>query len=223
VNDLSDYLQDCFLVQYADDTQILLTGNPECISELIERAENLLSTVKMYFQRNGLLLNEQKTQCIFIGSRYYISQLQEDIAINFNGNSITPSTVVKNLGVYFDQYMLFNSHIDEMHKKVIGTLLYLNRIGQWFETATRTMVVQSLVLSIINYCSRIWGTTNKTQIERVQKLQNFAAKVAYGGLKKYDHVSPAFNQLEWLRVDNRYSYDMCILVYKNLNHTRLAI
>jgi len=80
------------------------------------------------------------------------------------------------------------------------------------------MVVQSLVLSIINYCSRIWGTTNKTQIERVQKLQNFAAKVTFGGLKKYDHVSPAFNQLEWLRVDNKYSYDMCILVYKILHH-----
>jgi len=83
------------------------------------------------------------------------------------------NTVVKNVGIYFDQYMLFDSYIDEMSRKVNGILLYLNRIGDSFKRSTRTMVVQSLVLSIVSYCSRVWGTTNKTQIERVQKLQNF--------------------------------------------------
>ena len=33
---------------------------------------------------------------------------------------------------------------------------------------------------------RIWGSTNITQIERVQKIQNFAAKVALGIAAKSD-------------------------------------
>ncbi len=35
------------------------------------------------------------------------------------------------------------------------------------------------------------GTTNATLFSTVQKLQNFAAKVAVGGARKYDHVSPS--------------------------------
>jgi len=71
--------------------------------------------------------------------------------------------------------MIFNSHIDEIYKT--GNLMYLNRIGDSFDTPTRVMVVQSLALSMINYCSIIWGATTKEQMERVQKLQNVAAKV----------------------------------------------
>ncbi len=37
-----------------------------------------------------------------------------------------------------------------------------------------------------------WGTTNDTLMATVQKLQNFAVRVAIGGVKKYDHVSPFF-------------------------------
>ncbi|KAK7084119.1 hypothetical protein SK128_004710 [Halocaridina rubra] len=35
-------------------------------------------------------------------------------------------------------------------------------------------------MSLINYCLKVWGCTNKTQLQRIQKLQNFAARVAVG-------------------------------------------
>ncbi|XP_042886444.1 uncharacterized protein LOC122262512 [Penaeus japonicus] len=92
VNDLSEHILDCFVVQYADDTQLLLTGDTANIVDLIMRAESSLSTIKLYFQRNGLLLNENKTQCIFIGSRHLISQIPNDVSINFNNNHIIPKS-----------------------------------------------------------------------------------------------------------------------------------
>ena len=82
-----------------------------------------------------------------------------------------------------DCSLTFNVHIDELQKKVTGTLLYLNRVCDRFEFDCRVMVVQSLVLSVLNYCLRVWGSTNKTQMGRVNKLQNFAMKVAVGGAK----------------------------------------
>ncbi|KAK7085430.1 hypothetical protein SK128_025242 [Halocaridina rubra] len=36
---------------------------------------------------------------------------------------------------------------------------------------------------------------------RVKRLQNFAARVAIGGVHKYDHVTPLFERLGWLRMD----------------------
>ena len=79
------------------------------------------------------------------------------------------------------------------------------------------MVVQSLILSVLNYCLRVWGSTNKSQMGRVKKLQNFAARVAIGGARKYDHVTPLFNKLGWLRLDKKYKFDLCILMFKIIN------
>ncbi len=86
--------------------------------------------------------------------------------------------------------MSFEPHINEMSRKVFGILMYLNRIKDNFNKNTRITVVQSLVLSKINYCIKIWGASNKAQLVRVQKLQNFGAKVAIGNAKKHDHATP---------------------------------
>ena len=42
VNDISKYIPDCLLVQYADDTQILNSESIENINLLIRKAGNLL-------------------------------------------------------------------------------------------------------------------------------------------------------------------------------------
>ena len=77
INDLPQYIRDCLLVIYADGTQIILIGDINDMEGLIERAENILVMAKKYFSCNGLLLNENKTQYIFFGSRQYISRISE--------------------------------------------------------------------------------------------------------------------------------------------------
>ncbi len=106
-----------------------------------------------------------------------------DISIDFDGTSISPSTHVKNLGLHMDRYMVFDTHINEITKKVISMLSFISRVSCNFDRRTRETVFQSRVLSLINYCIRIWGTTNTTLIHKVQKLQNFAARVSVGGMK----------------------------------------
>ena len=218
VNDLKNVLHDCFIVQYADDTQILIDDHIDNLEDLIQRAEEVLHRVKVYFQMNGLLLNEKKTQCIFLGSRQYISRIRDDIHIDFNGEVIKPMESVKNLGVHFDKYMTFDKHIDELHKKVMGTLIYLNRLKNYFEPETRLIVVQSLVLSLINYCFIVWGSTTNVCINRVQKLQNFAARVAIGTVRKHEHISPFLLILGWLKMKDKYTFDVCVLVFKVLRN-----
>ena len=89
-----------------------------------------------------------------------------------------------------DRYMLIDKHIDAISKKVIGTLMLISRISATLDEPSRIIAVESLVVSIISYCIRIWKTTNVTKLNKVQKLQNFAAEVAIGGAKKCYHVTP---------------------------------
>ncbi len=99
------------VVQYADDTQFVHRGTVDELPHLIARAEATLSSAKSYFNNNGLLLNSNKTQCLFVGTRPAIRRIPDNATINLNSTSITPSKQVKNLGVYMDQYMSFEVHI----------------------------------------------------------------------------------------------------------------
>ena len=212
INDMINQNFECSLIQYADDCQFLLKGKVDDLNDIVKKAEDILVKAKRYFDKNGLLINSKKTQCIFIGSRQNISKIPHDLHINFDGNELTPSHSVKNLGVHIDRYMTFNVHINEMHHKVMGILMYLNRIKNNLPPSTRTLVVQSLALSVINYCSKIWGAAGKTQLSQVQKLQNFAARIAIGNIRKRDHITPHINKLQWLKINSKCAFDnyMCL-------------
>ena len=218
VNDLPQYMNDCLLVQYADDTQILLTGDSGDLETIKTRAEMILEKARQYFNFNGLLLNENKAQCIFLRAWQYISKIPDDMKIVFNNNELSPQKHVKNLGVHIDCCMTFNTHIKELQNELMGTLLFLNRITRRFDKESRKIVIQSLILSILNYALKVWGSANKTNKLKVQRLQNFAGKVAVGGARRRDHASPIIERLKWLSMDKKYIYEICIFIFKIKAH-----
>ncbi len=189
----------CDIVQYADDTQFIHTGTTDELPDLITRAEATLSLPKTYFNRNGLMINPNKTQCLFVSTRPFIRRIPPDTTINFDNALITPSKHIKNLGIYMDCHLTFDTHSRNAQESD-GDPIFLNRIQDKFDINTRKIVIQSLALSIVNYCLPVYGTTNSTLLRRVQKLQNFAAKVCVGGVRRSDHAIPFIIQLEWLKI-----------------------
>lgn len=117
-----------------------------------------------------------------------------------------------------DQYMTYDIHINDIHKKVMGALLYINKIKHLFDRETRLIAVTSLALSHLTFCNIIWGTTTTTVLNKAQKLQNFAAKVADGKARKYDHVTPIMKELEWLNVNNTITFNIAVIIYKKLHN-----
>ncbi len=95
--------------------------------------------------------------------------------------------------------------------------MYINRIKHNFNKSSRISVIRSLILSQITYGICMWGTANATQISRVQKIQNFAAKVALGGAAKHDHVTPYLKELGWLKVKQKYYFELGVAVYNIIN------
>ena len=49
-------------------------------------------------------------------------------------------------------------------------------------------------------------------------MQNFAARIAIGNVKKYEHVTPHINKLKWLKVENKCTFDICLFVFKIMNN-----
>lgn len=69
VNDLSSFITDCEIIQYADDTQFIHTSNINNINDPVHMSQETIKLAKLYFNKNGLLINTKKTQCMFIGTR----------------------------------------------------------------------------------------------------------------------------------------------------------
>ncbi len=94
--------------------------------------------------------------------------------------------------------------------------MFINRMKENFSKHIRIVVLQTLVLSIINYGIKIWGSTGVTQLHRVQKEQNFAAKVALGSAK-FDHATPYLKELKWLKVKEKYKYELALSMFNFIN------
>ncbi len=106
VNDLVDNMDYCTLVRYSDDTQFLHSGTVDELPEIT------LKNIKKYFFSNVLMLNSKKIQCIFIGNKQLLSNVPPNTIIEIDGEAISPSNHVKNLGMYYRRQK-GQGHLDE--------------------------------------------------------------------------------------------------------------
>ncbi len=92
----------------------------------------------------------------FFGIRPHIRRIPANTTINFDKTSITPSKYMKNLGIYMNCYITFNVlYIDMKCTRKFSKFNFLRSLK-----LTREEMVQSLALSVINYCLPEYGTTN---------------------------------------------------------------
>ncbi len=78
---------------------VWLQYSTEGIQGLVKKSETTLTKVREYFNFNGLMLNTDKTQCIFIGTRELSSEIPSDTRAHVGSTSIVPSTSIKSLGI----------------------------------------------------------------------------------------------------------------------------
>ena len=79
------------------------------------------------------------------------------------------------------------------------------------------MFYQGYILPLIDYGSSTWGTTSRSNLERLSKLQKRAARIILNA--PYDTASSdMFNALGWPTIEKRHSYNKAVLTYKALNN-----
>ena len=79
------------------------------------------------------------------------------------------------------------------------------------------MLVQSVISSHLDYCNSLLYGINKSEINKLQKVQNAAARLICLR-KKRESVSDFLKDLHWLRVEARIVYKLLVTVYKCLHN-----
>jgi hypothetical protein len=130
--------------------------------------------------------------------------------------SIVPSDSVRNLGTVFDKHMAMQGFVNSICAKCNFHLRRISSIRDHLTTAACKSVVVSLVLSSLDYCNALLAGLPVSQLARLQRIQNWAARLVTK-THKYDHITPVLRELHWLPVSERITFKLLVYVYKALN------
>ena len=109
-----------------------------------------------------------------------------------------------------------NRSLNHASDTKVGSLCQINRVKYLFDRRTLITIINSFVFSKLLYCSSVWANTTKKNIELLQTVQNFAARIV-SGTRKFDHVTPILKQLQWLPIVKQLEVRDAIMVFKCLN------
>jgi hypothetical protein len=79
----------------------------------------------------------------------------------------------------------------------------------------KEMFYNAYLLPCLDYCCIKWSLCNKTEFEKVKKLQKRSAKILLCKLVKTPS-SQLFVKSNWLTFENRYMYNTALLVFKSI-------
>ena len=138
-------------------------------------------------------------------------------AITIDEQIVERETVVRNLGLYMDEELTFEYHINDLVKRAFGKLKIAWRCGKFLSETSKRIITDSYILSQFNYLEIIWRTCTKRMWDKIQGLQNNCTRFIFK-LRKYDHISAEFQKLNTLNMQNRTTLHALIYMFKCVNH-----
>ena len=188
INDIEQCINNTQLYLFADD--IVLFSINDDYTKMLKNLQNDFNVIVNWCKDNELFINEKKTQYICINSAHKNRpESQYPIRIhnttcnlhdcNNDCSEIVETKAAKYLGFIMDDKWSYNKHIDLTITKLRKIMPSLYRIKHLLNNRNKRILYYSWVESIIRYGLGIYGHANKTQIDRIQKVQNKIVKILF--------------------------------------------
>ena len=150
-----------------------------------------------------------------VGSAQLTKRLHP-ISLHLLGKTISPVPFAKDLGVYIDQHLTYDVHITTTASSCMNQLVHIRKIKHLLDKKTLLLLMNRFVFSKLFYYSSVWGNTSKRNPQKLQLVQNFAARIVLG-LSKFDHISQGRRSLRWLDVTEKVLLNDLVLAFKCVN------
>ncbi len=131
--------------------------------------------------------------------------------MQLDGCTVTSSTV-KNLGVILDSNLSFENHISNVTKTAFFHLRNIFKLRNMLSVSDAEKLVHAFMTSRLDYCNALLGGCPVSSINKLQIVQNAAARVLTRS-RKYYHITPILQSLHWLPIKFRISYKILFCLY----------
>lgn len=225
INDMPNINALAKFILYADDANIIITGNSLFEIEVI--FNELSRALVNWVSHNELLLNIKKTNYMIFTRKRSIDM---GIFTPKIGNiSIERKPVARFLGVLVDEKLSWTYHIAAVKSKMSRYIGVLYKLKHILPLSARMLSFNSLVQSHINYCSLVWGACSNSKIESLFTTQKKAMRAVMPGWVNYfykegvcpSHTKSSFTKLNVLTVHNVILKNAMIFMNKVHNYPHL--
>ena len=224
-NDLPNIDKAAKFILYADDANIIVTGNDMC--EIKGKVESLATQLLSWVNANGLLLNLKKTNYMVFSKK----NVNKEINLAIKGSPIKHVSEAKFLGVIIDEGLTWSAHIVALRAKMSRYTGIMFRIKHLLPLKARMLIFNSFVQSHINYCSLVWGFSAKSNIDSLFTKQKNGIRAIMPGHVRYffnpenktlpSSTKTAYCNLGLLTIHNMIAKNAAIFMFKLYNFKSL--
>ena len=159
---------------------------------------------------NLLALNLSKTELIIL-----IGPSQQFFNISKPSLILTPTSSAKIFGLKFDNNLrILNKYLFSVWHYHIRDLRGIRHTLDFKNVST---IATSLVQSMLDYCNSLYINFPSTQITILTSLQN-ALERTVSKTPKCEQISPILKSPHWLKIEQRFQYNITSLKYKVLEN-----
>jgi hypothetical protein len=238
-NGVGSSLLTAYYLLFADDLVFYIFNKD--MTKLRNDLSLILDSLDNWCMDKDLIINYCKTEYMII-SKTSNDSTENDIGLTCKGHQIKRVTEFKYLGVLIDERMTFKGHFDYVCRRVSSAVGCLMLIKRFLNIRTFKTLINSFVISIIDYALPIWGHLSKTQMGILQSKMNSLlgayfypqicnkfqryCKIAHN----YDNSTRQCASIDYfelyekcnlLTVQERVKYFYAIFAYKAINSTNI--
>ena len=183
---------------------VLKNDVAECMAEIIQ-----------WMNSHFLKINPDKTELLLL----YPKRLEKSIVIKgamLQDQCIRFSNEVKNVGVWLDKNLTFDYHVNKVVSHSYKLLKDIGRIRNVLSKKHTEILVHAVISSRLDYCNSLFVNMNKSNLYKLQKVQNAAARLVVRKNKRQS-ASNILKDLHWLNIESRILFKVLLLVYKCIN------
>jgi hypothetical protein len=144
---------------YADDSTLYTSATTA--SEITATLNKELQSVSEWVARNKIVLNISQTKSIVLGRNHSLNP-KPQLNIVLNNMEIEQVEETKLLGVTLDCKLSWSKHIYATVAKIGKGLSIIKCPSAFLRSLSTKQVLQTLVLSHLDYCPVIWSSSTKT-------------------------------------------------------------
>jgi len=195
---------------YADDTTIC--DVQRSVGTLQANLQSSLALLETWCRNNGMVLNTDKTKVLLITTPHKRARLNVPFSLTFKNIPLKSSKSEKLLGVYVNENLKWDDHVNKIKKKISTNLWLLSRIKMFIPLSARILFYKAYIQPHLDFCNVIWGGTNNTNLHKLYVLQKRLCKTIFG--KNYTSVPNSMEAMSCLSIHERIIVNKAKFMYK---------
>lgn len=165
---------------------------------------------------NGLQRNPIKSEVIQFTVTRGRDKVDDVTSVVVSNAVIQPVSSIRSLGVTLDRKRSFDQHVNNTCRSCYHHIRSLRHIRESLPDEVAKTVACSVIGSRLDYCNAVLSGMSQSNFTKLQRVQNTLARVVLRH-RKFEHITPALNELHWLPAQYRVTFKLAILLHSIKN------